>query len=273
VRGSTPCHGDDTRRYGGNTSCVGLDIPGQDPLVFDLGTGLRYCGERVPTTGPFGGTCLLTHLHWDHVQGLPFFMPTLREGAHFEIYGPVQEDGRSISEVFESMIKPPMFPVSVTNLPGEFVFHDVSDADFNIGQMEVKSRLIPHVGNTLGYRVTFEGVSVSYLSDHQMPVDGSMEITSGARELCQGTDVLIHDAQYTPQEFSERSDWGHCTIDYAVWVAIECRVRRLVLFHHDPKRSDEELDRLVIEAQRQAEPHGIEVLAAYEGQTLAVPLP
>jgi ribonuclease BN (tRNA processing enzyme) len=85
--------------------------------------------------------------------------------------------------------------------------------------------------------------------------------------------VLIHDAQYTPQEFSERSDWGHCTIDYAVWVAIECRVRRLVLFHHDPKRSDEELDRLVIEAQRQAEPHGIEVLAAYEGQTLAVPLP
>lgn len=227
----------------------------------------------MPTTGPFGGTCLLTHLHWDHVQGLPFFMPTLREGAHFEIYGPVQEDGRLVREVFESIIKPPMFPVSVSTLPGKFVFHDVGDADFTVGDMAVKSRLIPHVGNTLGYRVTYGGVSVSYLSDHQMPVDGSMAIAEGARELCEGADVLIHDAQYTPAEFAERSTWGHCTIDYAVWVAIECRVRRLVLFHHDPMRSDDELDLLLIEAQRRAEPHGIEVLAAHEGQTLSVPLP
>jgi phosphoribosyl 1,2-cyclic phosphodiesterase len=200
-------------------------------------------------------------------------MPTLRENAHFKIFGPVQEDGRSIREVFESMIKPPMFPVSVSNLPGEFVFHDVGDADFTVGDMVVKSRLIPHVGNTLGYRVSYGGLSVSYLSDHQMPVDGSMGITAGARELCQGVDVLIHDAQYTPQEFAERSTWGHCTIDYAVWVAIECQVKKLVLFHHDPKRSDDELDGLLFEAQRRAEPHGIEVLAAHEGQTLAVPLP
>ncbi|MDA2968138.1 MAG: MBL fold metallo-hydrolase, partial [Actinomycetota bacterium] len=124
MRGSTPCHGDDTRRYGGNTSCVGLSAPHQPPLVFDLGTGLRYCGDKIPATGPFEGHCLLTHMHWDHVQGLPFFVPTLRDGAHFQIFGPLQEDGRTVQEVFEAFIKPPMFPVSVTSLPGTFVFHD-----------------------------------------------------------------------------------------------------------------------------------------------------
>ena len=97
---------------------MGLVVPGHDPLVFDLGTGLRYCGDRIPATGPFTGTCLLTHMHWDHVQGLPFFVPTLRDGANFDIFGPVQEDGRTVREVFESIIKPPMFPVSVTASAG-----------------------------------------------------------------------------------------------------------------------------------------------------------
>ncbi|NCZ68585.1 MAG: hypothetical protein EBY80_00030 [Actinobacteria bacterium] len=272
VRGSTPCHGDDTRRYGGNTSCVGLVVPGEEPLVFDLGTGLRYCGDRIPATGPFKGTCLLTHMHWDHVQGLPFFVPTLRDGAHFDIYGPAQEDGRTVREVFESIIKPPMFPVSVTALPGTFVFHDVANDDFSIGGLDVKSRLVPHVGKTLGYRVTHRDTSVVYLSDHQMPEDGSMGITDGARELCDGADLLIHDAQYTPEEFVGKSNWGHCTMEYAVWVAIECKVKRLALFHHDPVRGDEAVDEFLVRARRACEPHGIEVIAAAENQSLSIPL-
>ena len=251
---------------------MGLVVPGQDPLVFDLGTGLRYCGDRIPATGPFRGTCLLTHMHWDHVQGLPFFVPTLRDGAHFDIYGPAQEDGRTVREVFESIIKPPMFPVSVTDLPGTFVFHDVADDDFSIGGLDVMSRLVPHVGNTLGYRVTHRGTSVVYLPDHQMPEDGSMGITDGARELCTGADLLIHDAQYTPEEFVGKSNWGHCTMEYAVWVAIECKVKRLALFHHDPVRGDDAVDEFLDRARRACEPHGIEVIAAAENQTLSIPL-
>ena len=97
VRGSTPCHGDDIARYGGNTSCVSVDVPGADPIVFDLGTGLRYFGAGQPQDGTFRGSCLLTHLHWDHTQGLPFFTPMLRPGAEFDIYAPVQEDGRTVT--------------------------------------------------------------------------------------------------------------------------------------------------------------------------------
>lgn len=269
VRGSTPCHGDDTRRYGGNTSCVGLAVDGEVPIVFDLGTGLRYCGDRVPATGPFQGTCLLTHMHWDHVQGLPFFVPVLRDDAHLDIYAPAQEDGRSVREVFESIIKPPMFPVSVNELKGSFAFHDIADDDFRLGSMTVKSRLVPHVGNTLGYRVSVGDFTVVYIPDHQMPTDGSMGITNGVRELCAGADLLIHDAQYTPDEFTTKNNWGHCTVDFAVWVAVECGVRRLALFHHDPTRSDGQVDALLDGARRAGSLGGVEVFAAHENQTLS----
>ena len=242
-------------------------------MVFDLGTGLRYCGDRVPATGPFQGNCLLTHMHWDHVQGLPFFVPTLRDGAQFNIYGPTQDDGRTVREVFESIIKPPMFPVSLTSLPGQFEFHDVDDSDFTIGDLQIKSRLVPHVGKTLGFRVTYDLTSVTYISDHQMPTDGSMGITAGARELCQDADLLIHDAQYTTDEFADKSDWGHCTVDYAVWVAIECDVKKLALFHHDPTRSDAAVDELLAAARRRGEKHGVEVFAASENLVVSLPIP
>lgn len=211
-------------------------------------------------------------MHWDHVQGLPFFVPTLRPDSHFDIYGPVQEDGRTVREVFESIIKPPMFPVSVTSLPGTFAFHDVANDDFKVGSLEVRSRLIPHVGNTLGFRVSVGGVSVAYLSDHQMPVDGSNSIHPGARELCEGVDLLIHDSQYTPAEFAAKSDWGHCTIDYALWVASQCNVKRLALFHHDPVRCDDELDSLAASTRARGADLGIEVFAAMENHTVSLPL-
>lgn len=270
VRGSTPCNGDDISRYGGNTSCVAVRIPGEPPLFFDLGTGARYFGATQPHDGTFRGTCLLSHLHWDHTQGLPFFSPLLYEGAELDVYAPAQEDGRSVAEVIGTVIRPPLFPVTVDQLPGRVRFHDTSDSEFRVGSVKVMARLVPHVGPTLGYRIEWGGRSIAYMSDHQQPYDGSFSASDGALELAEGVDLLIHDSQYTPHEFERKSTWGHCTVDYAVWIAQRCNVGRLALFHHDPGRTDVALDEVAKCAVSAGDRRGLEVFAAYEGLTVQV---
>jgi phosphoribosyl 1,2-cyclic phosphodiesterase len=271
VRGSTPCHGDDTSRYGGNTSCVAVRVPGAGALFFDLGTGARYFGATQPLDGSFRGTCLLSHLHWDHTQGLPFFTPILRPGAQLDIYGPAQDDGRSVADVLQTTLRPPLFPVTLQEFPGTVRFHDLADADFLLGEVKVRSRLVPHLGPTLGYRVEWEGCTIAYLSDHQQPYDGAFTVSDGARELVEGVDLLIHDAQYTDAEFALKRTWGHCTIDYAMWLAGECNVRRLALFHHDPMRSDDALDELQRCAAEVSGRRSVEVIVAREGLTVDLP--
>jgi phosphoribosyl 1,2-cyclic phosphodiesterase len=265
VRGSTPCHGDEIRRYGGNTSCVSLVVPGEDPLVFDLGTGLRYLGQSGVCNDPYAGTCLLTHLHWDHVQGLPFFVPVLNDGAEFDVYGPVQDDGRSVYEVFDGFVRPPLFPVTIDTLPGAIRFHDVGDEDFNVGSLAVRSRLVPHVGATLGYRVSGAGFSMAYIPDLQQPIDGTKVVYDSVRDLAEGVDLLIHDSQYTPREFEQKRTWGHCTVEYAVWSAVQLGARRLALFHHDPSHHDDIIDELLRCSRGVGAQHGLDVFAAYEG--------
>ena len=265
VRGSTPCDGDDISKYGGNTSCVAVRVPGEPPLFFDLGTGARYFGTTLPQDGTFRGTCLLSHLHWDHTQGLPFFSPLLHEGAELHVYAPAQEDGRSVADVINTVIRPPLFPVTIDQLPGMVRFHDVADEEFRVGSFKVMSRMVPHVGPTLGYRIEWGGRSIAYLSDHQQPHDGSYAVSDGARELIEGVDLLIHDSQYTPSEFEKKATWGHCTIDYAIWLAGHCHASRLALFHHDPSRSDVALDEVVRCAAAAGARMGVEVFAASEG--------
>ena len=268
VRGSTPCSGEGTMRYGGNTSCVSMHSGDEAPIVFDLGTGLRYFGAGCEPDQPFLGTALLTHLHWDHVQGLPFFVPLLRDGARLDVYAPVQEDGRSVHDAFDFFVRPPYFPVTLEGLCGTISFNDVGDDDFTIGRAKVMSRAVPHIGPTLGYRVTWDGVSVAYLSDHQQPSDGSHGIHPNALELCDGADLVIHDAQYTPDDFARKSTWGHCTVEYAVRVAHQAGAKRVALFHHDPMRHDEALDDVARDAKELAACLGLEVMVASEGLTL-----
>lgn len=269
VRGSSPCHGPDTARYGGNTSCVSLCAPGHSPVIFDLGTGLRYITRDIAKycgsgDGAFRATALLTHLHWDHAQGLPFFTPMLDEEAELDVYGPAQDDGVSLEDAVKNMIRPPMFPIDLGMFPGTFRFHDVTDNDFMVDGMMVRSRLIPHIGATLGFRVDVAGKSVAYLPDHQQPYDGSFAISDGVRELCDDVDLLIHDSQYTREEFARKFNWGHCTPEFAVAVAAQCRVKKLVMFHHDPMRTDSSLDSL---DQCGAVPN-LEVVVAREGLTI-----
>lgn len=275
VRGSTPCHGPEIVEYGGNTSCVSIDIDGAEPILLDLGTGLRYFGRTVAQDRPFRGTCLLSHLHWDHIQGVPFFTPLLTEGAHITMYAPRQDDGTSVEAIFDDTLRPPLFPVDLKMLPGTIEFHDVCDDEFVIdggraGDISVVSRSIPHIGRTLGYRVQWNGRSVAYLSDHQMPSDGSFSIGAGALELCRDVDLLIHDAQYTPEEFATKCTWGHCTPDYAVWLAGESGARRLALFHHDPTHDDERMDEIVARAAGAGRKNDVDVFGAREGLSITL---
>ncbi len=257
-------------RYGGNTSCVSVAIPHHDPILFDLGTGLRYFGDCHSGREPFRGTCLLSHVHWDHIQGLPFFTPLLQDGAEVDVYAPVQDDGISVEQLFGATIKPPLFPIHYAHLPGTVRFHEVDRSEFTIGDARVVARPIPHIGPTVGYRLTYRESSVAYLSDHQMPADGSFRVGAGARELCAGVDLLIHDAQYTTAEFARKRDWGHCTIEYAVWLAAEAGVGTLALFHHDPSHHDDVMDILVRDAVECGRKLGVDVIAAREGLCVAV---
>jgi ribonuclease BN (tRNA processing enzyme) len=211
----------------------------------------------------------VTHLHWDHVQGLPFFRPILHPKARLDVYGPPQRSG-SLDDAFRHFIRPPYFPVTVEELYGQMAFHDAGDVDLEINGAKVRVRPVPHVGENNGYRVEMGGVSVAYVSDHQMPRDGRHAVTDSVLELCDGVDLLIHDAQFTAAEFAEKPHWGHCTVAYAVFVAKEAGAKRLALFHHDPGRCDDDLDALLAEARDLAAASSVsEVLAAYEGLTLS----
>ncbi|MBK9180630.1 MAG: MBL fold metallo-hydrolase [Acidimicrobiales bacterium] len=269
VRGSTPCSSEANRRFGGNTSCVALEVPGEDPLVFDLGTGLRFWGHTQPDDGTFHGAALVSHLHWDHVQGLPFFVPINRPGATLDVYGPHQEGSPSVEDAFHEFMRPPYFPVQLDGLAGEVRFHDLGVDDVAIGTAKVRARPVPHVGLTSGYRVEWGGASVAYVSDHQQPLDGSLRVPDDVLELCDGADLVIHDAQYTREEFCQKPHWGHCTVEYAVHVAREAGARRLALFHHDPDHHDAVLDVISRNASDAGERVGLEVLTAHEGLTVA----
>jgi phosphoribosyl 1,2-cyclic phosphodiesterase len=269
VRGSCPCPSDDNRRYGGNTACVVLRVGADPPLILDLGTGLRLFGETQPTDGSFRATALITHIHWDHVQGLPFFPPADRVGAQLDVYGPTQDEG-PLGEVFGDFMRPPYFPVHFSELRGQIRFHDLYEDDFAVGDAKVRVRRVPHCGPTVGYRVEWDGGIVAYVSDHQAP-QSLATVADSVLELSDGADLLIHDAQYTNEEFAQKAYWGHCTVDYAVLVAKEANVRRLVLFHHDPAHDDATVDRLLDGARATSERlSGPDVVAAAEGLSIDV---
>ena len=241
---------------------------GEAPIIFDMGTGLRFYGQQlVDEAAPFSGSILLTHMHWDHVQGLPFFFPAHIPGAKVDIYGP-SDEGRSFGEAFGGLMSPPYFPITPSDLGGGVEFHDVDCSDFAVGNAKVMARHVPHTGVTNGYRVEWDGASVAYIPDHQQPADPK-SVAPGVLELCADVDVLIHDAQYTPEEFAQRSDWGHCTVDYAVEVAVQAGAKELVLFHHDPAHNDQWIDELLAGARDVAGSNpGLKVTAAAEGSTM-----
>lgn len=269
VRGSTPCHSPEVQRYGGNTSCVSLLARGQAPLVFDLGTGLRYFGGAL-SNDVAEINVLVSHLHWDHIQGLPFLPQLQRSDCSVKIWAPAQQDGRTAHETLDAAITQPMFPVSLAAIGANISVHDVEPSMWRIGAFEVRAVDVPHIGPTLGYRVSLDGRSVVYISDHQEPSDSS-QFDPKVLELCDKADVLIHDAQFTDVDYVGREHWGHCRIDYAFSLAVSAGVATLVLFHHDPSRSDDELDVIEAEYKVRGLEFGVEVVVAREGMEMKIP--
>lgn len=268
VRGSCPCSSPAHLRYGGNTSCVLVEPDLGPGLILDLGTGLRPLGEAIEAAGDTARvTALLSHLHWDHMIGLPFFAPVLRAGTTMDVYGPLQQHG-SLHQLVDQVVQPPFFPVQVQQLHGSIEFHEVGDDKLVLGGCTVLVRAVPHLGTTLGFRVEADGAALAYVSDHQAPADLD-RVEPGVLELCDGADLVIHDAQYTDEEFAARPDWGHSTVGYAVHVAAEAGARDLALFHHDPSHLDDDIDRLVDGARRRADAARLRrVLGASEGLAL-----
>jgi ribonuclease BN (tRNA processing enzyme) len=270
TRGSCPCAGDQYRVYGGNTSCVGITVDGGEPIILDLGTGLRALGTTLdgPSPGhpaPLHASVLLTHLHLDHVVGLPFFAPLRNQDTVLDVYGPKQPAG-DLSDALSSLVQPPFFPIPLALLPGQIRCHDTGDEDLAIGTAKVRARAVDHRGATLGFRIEAGGASVAYIPDHQQPADDK-ELDDGVLELCADVDVLIHDGQYTEAEQVAKPHWGHSTAAFAVKIAREVGARQLVLFHHDPAHDDAAVDRLLDRARELAGDR-VPVSAARQGERL-----
>jgi phosphoribosyl 1,2-cyclic phosphodiesterase len=253
VRGSLPAVGAEFARYGGHTSCVALTRDGESApsLILDAGTGVQLAAELLEND-PFDGTILLSHLHWDHVQGLPFFAGGDRTQARVDVLLPEQESGASALEVLAGMMSPPYFPIDPTQLRGQWSFATVAPGAFEVDGFEVLAREIPHRGGrTFGYRVSDGSSSIAYMPDHHPTALGSGEDGFGAYheaalELASGVDVLVHDAQLLPNELASEGHFGHAVADYSVALAERAGARSVALFHHRLDRTDEALDALAL---------------------------
>ncbi|MGH2703583.1 MAG: MBL fold metallo-hydrolase [Actinomycetota bacterium] len=271
VRGSTPAPGPEFVRFGGNTSCVALgDVGGPPTLVLDGGTGLGRLAREFMDGQPFRGTILLGHLHWDHTHGLPFFPAGDRPDSRVRVYMPAQGDPE---EVLARAMSPPHFPVRATELRGDWRVSSLEAGERKIEGFSVLALDIPHKGGRMfGFRVTDGASTITYMSDHH-PIQlgpgptGHGEYHEAAYTLCEDTDLLIHDAQYTVEEFPARVEFGHSTFDYAVGLAETARARRLLLFHHDPPRTDDQLDAILASIGPKPFPIG----GAAEGTVIDLP--
>jgi ribonuclease BN (tRNA processing enzyme) len=272
TRGSCPCAGDAYQGFGGNTSCVYIENSDGLPVILDAGTGLRALGAwlrpQLQASGhPLHARLLLSHLHYDHMLGLPFFSPLEDPGALVEVFGPEQAS-QPLSEVIDSAVTPPFFPINMKEFRGELRLIDVGEGMLDFGELKVVTRWVPHTGPTLGFRLESKGSSVAYIPDHQAPVDRS-DVDDSVIELCNQADVVIHDAQYDDEEFALKSHWGHSTVAYAVNVAVRANAKTLVLFHHDPSHDDDRLSELERTAQALAAASGnLRVIGAREGMIL-----
>ncbi len=283
VRGSIASPGPDTMRYGGNTPCVTLTHSGRT-LILDAGTGIRRLGLIMQAEARGAGIevdLLVTHTHWDHIQGFPFFVPAYLPKNTVRVYGP-RSLAKPLDKVLRGQMDPEYFPVALGDMAATISIHDVREQELVIGPFTVTHAYMNHPSVTLGYRVTAGGKTVTYATDTE-PFGGLLSATEGAAPddarrklddrllvLSRDADLCISDAQYTAAEYKSRVGWGHSAADDTVTLAAEARVKRLALFSHDPMQDDDSIDAKVAAGRAQADTlgGGLEVFAAREGQVV-----
>jgi phosphoribosyl 1,2-cyclic phosphodiesterase len=255
TRGSVPSPGPQTVRYGGNTACVEVRA-GNALLVLDAGTGIRQLGARL--RGHRGRIdLLLTHLHLDHLQGIGFFEPVFRQEIELHIWGPPSTTA-DLRQRLSRYLSPPLFPVRLRDLGPHVLLHDVPHEPFRIVDAIVHGQAVIHPDPTVGYRIADASGTLAYLPDHEPALGAprfplAPEWTSG-HALAQRADVLIHDAQYTAEEYPARVGWGHSSIEHTWAFAVQAGAGRLITFHHDPSHTDAQLDAMVAALQARSGP-------------------
>jgi CheY-like chemotaxis protein/glyoxylase-like metal-dependent hydrolase (beta-lactamase superfamily II) len=281
TRGSLAKPGPSTIRYGGNTSCVEVRADDGTLIILDCGTGAHDLGRSLVTSGerPIRGHLLLTHTHWDHIQGFPFFAPLFIQGNEWDVYAP-QGLGQRLEDTLAGQMEYEYFPVTLGQLDATIRYHELHEGIFNLGAVQVTARYLNHPGLAMGYRLEADGVAMVYATDHEPHSRHQPDVTGPATvlpvhredqrhvEFLAGADLVIHDAQYTLEEYPSKLTWGHSPAEVAVGFALAAGVKRLALFHHDPLRDDAALDRLVEACRRGAVAGGLDVFAAAEGQTI-----
>jgi phosphoribosyl 1,2-cyclic phosphodiesterase len=288
TRGSIAKPGPTTVKYGGNTSCVEVRSAAGTLVVLDCGTGAHGLGQELLRSGafPLCGHILISHTHWDHIQGIPFFAPLFEAGNEWDIYAPGGVNG-NLKETLTAQMQPTYFPVSLEQLSATIRYHDLIEGAFTVGDIRIVAQRLNHPISTLGYRLEADGVSVVYATDHE-PHTWNAVIVGGSaglrpqsldprdrrhRAFLAGADIVIHDAQYTEAEYPAQLGWGHSPVERVVDDALAAGAKRLALFHHDPLREDNALEQIVGAARQRVVNAGsqMEVYAAAEGVQVELP--
>lgn len=262
VRGSVPTPGPTTVRYGGNTTSIEVRA-GDTLIILDAGTGIRELGHDLTTQGnPQQIFLLITHTHWDHINGFPFFPPAFVHRNTIDVYGPALKD-RSLEQIFSSQMDYSFFPVTQTQMAASLNFHDIKETSFFIRDVQISTRSMNHPVIDLGYRISYRGKSIFFTGDHEPyynvqrfqgkedDEDKLAELDTRVKALNQavvdfvrGVDLLICDATYTPEEYKNHVGWGHAYTDQVLDLAVCAGVKKLVLTHHEPTHSDEKMDKI-----------------------------